>query len=240
MTNGIVCVIGVGDVVPAFPERTEASTREEEDDGRMEHEEKSSDDEAGCDGCDSTPQPTPNRLKSSSRSNLFACPSSIPRSVSRRHISRTSAYYRGLESPAAVQWMQSQRRPVAQTPANGSSEELLRLQHKVRVLEKSLQNEQTLSQEMHAALCQREQEYRELESSHQKAQVMAEKARELSDVQDELETTTKALEKSQKSLQRFQREVEEQQMCRDRELEEKLSAISHLETENTQLKEVSW
>ena len=41
-------------------------------------------------------------------------------------------------------------------------EELLKLQHKVRVLEKSLHSEQRLSQEMHAALCQREQEYCEL------------------------------------------------------------------------------
>lgn len=41
-------------------------------------------------------------------------------------------------------------------------EELLKLQHKVRVLEKSLNSEQTLSQEMHTALCQREQEYCEL------------------------------------------------------------------------------
>ena len=41
-------------------------------------------------------------------------------------------------------------------------EELLKLQHKVRVLEKSLENEQKLSQELHTALCHREQEYREM------------------------------------------------------------------------------
>lgn len=202
------------------------------------------DDEAECGGCgpnqclDSTPLPTPNRLKSSSRSNLFVCPSSIPRSVSRHRSSHTS-YYQGLESPAAVQWMQAQRKPVSHTQTTNSSEELLKLQHKVRVLEKSLQNEQTLSQEMHAALCQREQEYHDLEAGYQKAQLMAEKARELADVQDELQTVTKALEKSEKNIQRFQREVEEQLMCRDREMEQKMSEISHLETENTQLKEVS-
>ena len=51
---------------------------------------------------------------------------------------------------------------VFQSEAPALSEELLKLQHKVRVLERSLRNEQTLSQEMHSALCQREQEYRNL------------------------------------------------------------------------------
>ena len=41
-------------------------------------------------------------------------------------------------------------------------EEVLKLRHQVRVLERSLQNEQKLSTEFHAELCQREKDYREL------------------------------------------------------------------------------
>ena len=198
-------------------------------------------DGAGCDlnEANSTPQPTPNRLnKPSSRSNLFKCPSSVPRSVS-RHSTNRSSYYQGLESPAGVQWMQSQNKTASQQsqPSN-ASEELLKLQHKVRVLEKSLHNEQTLSQEMHTALCQREQEYRELEANLQKTLVMAEKANELADVRDELQTMTVALEKSQRNVQRYQREVEERHACHDREMEQKMTEISSLETENVHLKEV--
>ena len=188
---------------------------------------------------DSTPHPTPTRVtKTPSRPNLFVHPSSIPRSLS-RHKMRQS-YYQGLESPAAVQWMQSQR-PVTRpqtSDAPALPEEVLKLQHKVRVLEKSLNNEQTLSQEMHAALCQREREYHDLEVSYQKAQGMADKAQELMDVQDELQVMTTALEKSDKSVQRLQREIEEQRTWWDKEIEQRESRISHLEAENTQLKEV--
>ena len=50
---------------------------------------------------DSTPQSTPSRL------NKQPIQFSVPRSIS-RHDPRRS-YYQGLESPAAVRWMQSQK-----------------------------------------------------------------------------------------------------------------------------------
>lgn len=120
-----MCCIGVGDVIPALSERTgELETEEESSEvvGETEGEQEACDDpqlmgnQAECSilsGCgpglsESTPTPTPSRInKSAHRSNLFVCPSSIPRSVSRHKMSRS--YYRGLESPAAVQWMQSQK-----------------------------------------------------------------------------------------------------------------------------------
>lgn len=116
-------------MVPALSERGGEMVRGEEEDRPLGREGK--DEEGGNGGggvdlgcqveypppggcgpvpCDSTPQPTPNRHRRPS--NRFTCPSSIPRSLSRHKISRT--YYQGLESPAAVQWMQSQR-PVHQS-----------------------------------------------------------------------------------------------------------------------------
>ena len=194
----------------------------------------------GSSASNSTPKSTPNRVaKTPSRPNLFMHPpSSVPRSLS--HHKMRQSYYQGLDSPAAVQWMQSQR-PVPRPPMNDAPappEEVLKLQHKVRVLEKSLHNEQTLSQEMHTALCQREREYRDLEASYQKVQVMVDKAKELVDVQDELQVMTAALEKSDRSVQHLQREMEEERGRRDQEMEQRLSQISHLEAESTQLKEV--
>ena len=258
-----VCVLlcaGVGDIVPTLSERNGAQPAVEEEEeeeggekeGKEDNEQGQGEEERGhtsghpeTSAC--TPQPTPSR-PSSNRSSVFRCPSSVPRSVSHNHLGRP-AYYQGLESPAAVQWMmQSQkkkkngrttvrRREASQSPV--LPEEVLRLQHRVRVLEKSLLNEQSLSQEVHAALCQREREMRELEASHQRALVMAERTRELSDVQDELQMVNKELERSEKNVQRLRRELEEKQTIRDRTMEEKALEMNRLETENAQLKEVN-
>ena len=193
----------------------------------------------------STPQPTPNRLsKPPSCSNLFMCLSSVPRLTSRSRTNQASSYYRGLESPAALQWMK-QPKPRGEGVGGGSTglsedqpEEVLRLKHKVRVLERSLANEQNLSQEMHTALCQKDREIQELEDGLRKAQEMGEKARELADVQDELQTVAEALERSEKNVQRLQRESEEQRLSQVKELEKKVADIDRLMTENSQLKEV--
>ena len=251
-----LCVCsGVGDMVPSLSEKTDTPTEKDREVGGNELMEQGQGEEEGTwlnggnieisgrglSQCVTTLQATPNRL--TNKSNLFRCPSSVPRSMSRHQLSRTS-YYQGLESPAAVQWMQSQkkkprtRQEIAANNSPALPEEVLKLQHRVRVLEKSLLNEQALSQEMHTALCQREREFHELEASYQQLQVMAEKANELSDVQDELETVTKELEKSKKNVQRLQREVEEQQTSQEKMTEEKTVEMSRLETENTHLKEV--
>ena len=236
------CYAGVGDVVPKLSGRTSPDMVEDE---AMEDEEGvQTTDAGGCGQAElvSTPQPTPNRL---SRTGLFACPSSVPRLVSRHRINQASSYYRGLESPAALQWMKQPipRGDGARTDQTGNSEEqpeeVLRLKHKVRVLERSLANEQTLSQEMHAALCQKEREIQEMEERLAKTRDMAEKARELADVQDELQTMEEALERSGKSFLRLQRECEEQHTSQGQELGEKAAEIESLKTENSQLKEVS-
>jgi hypothetical protein len=245
---------GVGDVVPALSGTNSVEREEGDNESINQGQEKGERGEATeINGCGptslvSTPQPTPNRLPK--LSSIFALSSSVPRSVSRQHVSRSS-YYEGLESPAAVQWMQSQKKrsshlrrhgrsngPSSPEPAEQLPEEVLKLQHRVRVLERSLLNEQTLSQEMHAALCQREREIHELEVERQKAQAMAERARELADVQDELQTAEKALEKSEKNAQRLQREAEEQRASQSQEIEQKMTEIGCLETESSQLKEL--
>ena len=194
----------------------------------------------------STPQPTPNRLsKPPSRAGLFACPSSLPRLASRHKIHQASSYYNGLESPAALKWMKNPvpRREGVANPSTGNSadqlEEILRLKHRVRVLERSLANEQTLSQEMHAALCQKERETQELQGQLHKTRDAAERARELADVQDELQTVSEALERSEKCVLRLQREVEEQQQSQEEELGKREADSEHFKTENCQLKEVS-
>ena len=240
-----VCVAGVGDIVPALSGRATPEVREED--------EPMEDPKPEISGCGQPDLVTPTRLKApSSLSNLL---SSVPRSASRRnHIVRSSTYYQGLESPAAVQWMQSQkkrpasRRVVGTATTNAVSpgnhceelpEEVLKLQHRVRVLERSLLNEQTLSQEMHATLCQKEREIHETRTSLHRVESLAEKARELGDVQDELQTVVKALDRSEKAVQRLQRETEEQRVNQEEEVEKDMSEINRLETENSQLKEVS-
>ena len=240
-----VCVAGVGDIVPALSGRATPEVREED--------EPMEDPKPEISGCGQPDLVTPTRLKApSSLSNLL---SSVPRSASHRnHVVRSSTYYQGLESPAAVQWMQSQkkrpasRRVVGTATTNAVSpgnhgeelpEEVLKLQHRVRVLERSLLNEQTLSQEMHATLCQKEREIHEIRTSLQRAESLAGKARELGDVQDELQTVVKALDRSEKAVQRLQREMEEQRINQEEEVEKDMSEINRLETENSQLKEVN-
>ena len=245
----VYCYAGVGDVVPKLSGRTSPDMVEEEVGEMMEEEEGvQTSDAGGCGQAElvSTPQPTPNRLcKVPSRTGLFACPTSVPRLVSRHRINQASSYYRGLESPAALRWMKQPipRGDGARSGTTGNPEEqpeeVLRLKHKVRVLERSLANEQTLSQEMHAALCQKEREMQETEERLAKARDMAEKASELADVQDELQTMAEALERSEKSFLRLQRECEERRTSQGQELGEKAAEIERLKTENSQLKEVS-
>ena len=122
--NALHVYTGVGDVVPALSERGDEMVVGEEENLTLVGEGNEQDCGKRDDGvdpgcqveypppggcgpvpCDSTPQPTPSRHRRPS--NRFICPTSIPRSLSRHKISRT--YYQGLESPAAVQWMQSQR-----------------------------------------------------------------------------------------------------------------------------------
>ena len=248
----LIILLGVGDMVPALSGRTSPETEEEVDEAMEEGQgEGAETDEIG--GCGqqelvSTPQPRPSRIgKQSSCSGFFACSSSVSRLAGRHHLvtQNSASYYEGLESPAALRWM---KKPIARRNGGGMSgspgnteeqpEEVLRLKHRVRVLEKSLLNEQTLSQEMHAALCQKEAELHEVEASLQKARAAAEKARELADVQDELQTAERALERSEKTVQRLQREAEEQRVGREQEMEQKTAENSRLESEIFQLKEV--
>ena len=113
-----MCILaGVGDVVPTLAgnsvevsggegsEEAEMGERDEESVFDSHSTEKQPEWDVqvgrGLAVADSTPQSTPSRL------NKQPIQFSVPRSIS-RHDPRRS-YYQGLESPAAVRWMKSQK-----------------------------------------------------------------------------------------------------------------------------------
>lgn len=102
-------------------EKEEDKEQEEEEEGGQEEEEEIEEEDGAEEGelalhpqpeshvesktHDPTHLPTPHRPTGLNRSNLFVHPASIQRSI--HHPPIHGPYYKGLESPAAVLWMQS-------------------------------------------------------------------------------------------------------------------------------------
>lgn len=135
------------------------------------------------------------------------------------------------------------------------SEEMCVLEHRIRVLQSTVDNQnnrikvlqtklddqENLLQECSAQLISKTEEHSSLESSYHKLLDKLQQLEEVKDLQDELDHRNEDLKKAEKSLSRYQSEVEALQGYRKKatELEKKVMYYETVETKAKENEQVS-
>ncbi len=122
---------------------------------------------------------------------------------------------------------------------NSIDEEISRLKHSIRVLEKTLQVEKKLAQEYYAELCVKIRECEDLKTDYVTLERKLDCLQEMSDIQDELVHSNKNLAAAEKTLISYKNKIDNLEVYKERAIELESKVKDVVQSQTTQHEQVS-